>query len=157
MKTGYSTLFSLGLSNIQTTFPRSVSPQPSPIPTPVTPSGSHSSMSTSSSAFGLQAPPKIHINTQVSPSRPRLRKRRSSLTVAHSPMAGIKSPSRTAGMSFNRAMLLSPSKSRADSAGQQNFMQRLRSGSLGSALRFVHLEPLVDVRGSINAWCVFVL
>lgn len=144
METGYSSLFALGLSSIQTSFPRSVSPQPPTVPTPVTPSRSHSSMTTTSSTFNLQAPPRIHINTQLSPSRPRLRKRRSSLTVANSPMAGIKSPSRTAGMSFNRAILLSPSKSRtSESVAQQSFMQRLRSGSLGSALRFVDVFDML--------------
>ncbi|KLO10966.1 hypothetical protein SCHPADRAFT_906425 [Schizopora paradoxa] len=122
-------------------------------------SGSHSSissMSSSSLSTTLQPPPRIHINTQVSshshvpgsPSRPRLRKRRSSLTVANSPLGtvGLRSPSRAAANSYSRTVLMSPSKSQtiayqksisknvAETGGKgdgqgQSFMQRLRSGS----------------------------
>ena len=85
--------------------------------------------------------------TNTTEHRPRLRKRRSSLSVNTSPMAGIKSPGRSAGNALQRTGLLSPSRS---SIGSMNdFHQhgrsvategtsltgRMRSGSLGGALR----------------------
>lgn len=152
---GYSTLFSMGLfATRENTMPSSESG------VTVASFGSHNSLSSASSSSlatlsttsTLQPPPKIHINTQVSshsrapgsPSRPRLRKRRSSLSVANSPLGtvGIRSPSRAAAVSYSRSVLMSPSKSQtianqkalANEAGQrmegqgQSFMQRMRAG-----------------------------
>ncbi len=162
---GYSALFSMGLfATHENTSPTMVSVAPSESGVSIASSGSHNSLSSDSSSLAsfnsttstLQLPPKIHINTKVSshppapgsPSRPRLRKRRSSLSVANSPLGavGMRSPSRAAAASFSRSVLMSPSKSQtiayqkalsnsSNEIGQkvdgqgQSFMQRLRAGT----------------------------
>ncbi|EGN97040.1 hypothetical protein SERLA73DRAFT_185333 [Serpula lacrymans var. lacrymans S7.3] len=94
----------------------------------------------------------INTNSAVGTERPRLRKRRSSLTVGAGPMAHIKSPSRSATSAFQRTGILSPSRSRSGSLNEggdgmgysigvanegSSLVGRLRSGSLsfGGALR----------------------
>ncbi|TDL26634.1 hypothetical protein BD410DRAFT_825756 [Rickenella mellea] len=122
----YSSLFSAGLfTQDHIRYQRSTTPTPQgPVVIPSTPPKSPRASS--------QNRPVIRIDTQqLSPARPKLRKRRSSMTVGASPMAAIKSPNRTAGMSFRSALLMSPSKD----VGPQSFMKRLRSGSIGTALR----------------------
>lgn len=165
---GYSTLFSMGLfatHEEMSSATTSIAPSESGISVASRSSGSHNSLSSASSSSHatlnmptttLQPPPRIHINTQVSsqihppgsPSRPRLRKRRSSLTVANSPLGtvGLRSPNRAAANSFSRSVMMSPSKSQTIAyqkalannnaetgrkiEGQgPSFMQRLRAGA----------------------------
>ena len=66
------------------------------------------------------------------------------MTVANSPMGGIKSPSRAAAMSLNKVVLLSPSRHASGRSGDRDMddssmglVQRLRSGSVGTMLRCV--------------------
>ncbi|THH07963.1 hypothetical protein EW145_g3032 [Phellinidium pouzarii] len=153
--TGYSSLFSLGLSSIRTSFPFSSdavhSPQPPSAQTPSTPASAAQSTS-----YMLSPPPKIHIDTQFPPPRPRLRRRRSSITVANSPCGAVKSPGRAASASFSKSVFRSPSKGRAalalhrcsDSDMAQGFIQRLRSNSAGDAL---HRSRRSHVRKSAPA------
>lgn len=81
-------------------------------------------------------------------SQRRLRKRRSSLTIGTSPMHAIRSPQRNAGAALQLQMHLpSPSRSRSGSlnaTGTNNIASqstslvgRMRSGSVGAALRWV--------------------
>lgn len=120
-----------------------------PTPGPIT-----SSISTSSSSSTTGS------NTHVANApRPRLRRRKSSLTVASSPMNAIKSPARTAGAALQlQRHLASPVRSRSGSlnlgAGMfgaeegtgnvasegTSLIGRMRSGSVGAALRFVALS-----------------
>lgn len=86
----------------------------------------------------------------VQAAMPRTRKRRSSLTVATSPVINsIKSPTRSAGtaLQFQRFLQASPSRTRSGSVGGESFnntateqtslMGRMRSGSVGTVLRYV--------------------
>ncbi|KDQ61933.1 hypothetical protein JAAARDRAFT_66931 [Jaapia argillacea MUCL 33604] len=88
--------------------------------------------------------------TSPTPERPHLRRRRSSLSVQTNSLANIKSPQRTAGVAFQKQMLMSPNGCRARSgslaegvvgqgtnaAGSASVrVNRLRSGSLAGALR----------------------
>ena len=87
-------------------------------------------------------PPKIIIDTQMTPSRQKLRRRRSSLTAATSPISAIKSPTRIAGISFSRALLMSPSKNRDlydVDEGSQNFGRLISNGTFGRNVRYVYL------------------
>lgn len=125
----YSSLFASGLMAPRTRNYRAYSPDPSSAPNATAPSTSET---------GLQKPPKIYINTQTTPSRQRLRKRRSSLTTATSPISTIKSPSKSAGISFSRALLMSPSKSRdlydVDEFSQ-NYERQIPSAGIGRIMR----------------------
>ncbi|KAH8104280.1 hypothetical protein DFH11DRAFT_1546302 [Phellopilus nigrolimitatus] len=120
LATGYSTLFSLGLST------SSVHCAP-PVPSPHT------------ASYTLAPPPKIHIDTQVQvPAHPRVvRRRRSSVAAAAaaSPKGALKSPARAAGAaaSAGRAALRSPSKARARKSDGD--AQRARRHSMGDVLR----------------------
>ncbi|KIO07574.1 hypothetical protein M404DRAFT_388684 [Pisolithus tinctorius Marx 270] len=66
--------------------------------------------------------------------RPRMRRRRSSINIAASPMAAIKSPSRNATSAFQRAGIMSPTRSRAGSVNEasenNSLFGRMRSGSV---------------------------
>ncbi|KAH8118727.1 hypothetical protein DFH11DRAFT_1874822 [Phellopilus nigrolimitatus] len=121
LATGYSTLFSLGLST------SSVHTAP-PVPSPQTES------------YTLAPPPKIHIDTQVplrSPQQRVVRRRRSSIAAAAaaSPKGALKSPARAAGAaaSASRAALRSPCKARARKADGD--AQLARRHSMGGVLR----------------------
>ncbi|KAI5120445.1 hypothetical protein M0805_009907 [Coniferiporia weirii] len=128
---GYSNLFSLGLSSIPFSHDAAYHPQSSS-------SASSMSASASGSTFYLLAqPPKIQINTQLTPARQRTRRRRSSLTQANSPLCSVKSPERAANASLSRVILCSPVRTRAPPArrADNEFIQRLRSSSMGEILR----------------------
>ncbi|KAI6113348.1 hypothetical protein EV401DRAFT_2198736 [Pisolithus croceorrhizus] len=66
--------------------------------------------------------------------RPRMRRRRSSINIAVSSMAAIKSPNRNATSAFQRAGIISPTRSRAGSVNEasenNSLFGRLRSGSV---------------------------
>ncbi|KAF8240266.1 hypothetical protein L208DRAFT_1384742 [Tricholoma matsutake] len=100
-------------------------------------------------------PPTPQLPAQSS-TRPRLRKRRSSLTIRTSPMTAIRSPTRNAGAALQLQLHLttSPSRSRSGSFNRANetgiyngggigniasestsLVGRMRSGSVGSILR----------------------
>ncbi|ETW78588.1 hypothetical protein HETIRDRAFT_386743 [Heterobasidion irregulare TC 32-1] len=112
---------------------------PSPTPSYITEMESEHSRSRASSTASVSsftAPP------------PRLRRRRSSLTVGTSVMGNIKSPLRSAGNALQRTVLMSPtggsrSRSGSLSVDVDNMPQpmsaslngRMRSGSVGDALR----------------------
>lgn len=93
----------------------------------------------------LISPGPINKNTITTTNGvPRLRKRRSSLSMAASPMAGIKSATRNAGTALQRTGFMSPSRSRSGSINeyglgvateQTSLTGRMRSGSLGGVLR----------------------
>ncbi|KAJ4490431.1 hypothetical protein J3R30DRAFT_80007 [Lentinula aciculospora] len=86
---------------------------------------------------------------------PRLRRRRSSLTIGTSPMNTIKSPSRAAGnaLQLQRHLFTSPGRSRSGSTssamsiGEEvnagiasestSWYRRMRSGSVGSVLKYI--------------------
>lgn len=135
--TGYSTLFSLGLSSIHTSFPYDIDAGPSSSATNhLSCSATPDTPSSAAAQFALSKdhvhPPKIHINTQVSPARPRIRRRRSSVTAAQSPLAniGVKSPAprpRTTP---------SPARNR-HRRSESDAVSRIRSNSLGDGLRYV--------------------
>ncbi|KAF5379444.1 hypothetical protein D9615_006566 [Tricholomella constricta] len=115
-------------------------------PTPDAPSRSMSSSSSNSSA-----------NPCTTQAPPRLRRRRSSLTVGTSPMNSIRSPTRTAGAALqlqmhlpnptrSRSGSLSASTSQTDMYGKvgkssnvasegTSLVGRMRSGSVGTVLR----------------------
>ena len=91
-------------------------------------------------------PVKIQSKTQAASTQPKLRKRRSSLTQATSPMNAIRSPIRAANNALHLQRQLSPrlrsgSVSGEDSrygnvgvaSNETSLEARLRSGSLGSA------------------------
>lgn len=122
MSTGYSTLFSLGLSSIHTSFPLD----------PDAPSSSSLSLSATSStpsSSAAVAPPKIQIDTQT--LRPQHRRRRSSITNANSPLGniGVKSTTQTA-----RASAASPARQR-HRRSESDAVQRIRSYSMGDGIR----------------------
>ena len=77
------------------------------------------------------------LEAQTHAERPRMRRRRSSVNVATSPMALIKSPVRNAGAALQRTGIMSPARHRAASVGMSGASQdnslfgRLRSGSVG--------------------------
>lgn len=87
--------------------------------------------------------------SSINVAPPRLRRRRSSLTVGSTGMGAIKSPMRSAGVALQRSGLMSPGlgqRTRSGSidvvAGMEDFGStpnpmtgRMRSGSLGGALR----------------------
>ena len=121
---------------------------PSPTPSYITEMESEHSRSRASSTASVSsftAPP------------PRLRRRRSSLTVGTSVMGNIKSPLRSAGNALQRTVLMSPtggsrSRSGSLSVDVNNVPQpmsaslngRMRSGSVGDALRYVPCIILVS-------------
>ena len=102
-------------------------------------------------------PLKIPLSPTSTASAPALRKRKSSLSVTTHPMSAVKSPSKSAGLSFNRAVLMSPTSSGAGgrhghsmtmsealplTAGagamggapvHESFTTRMRSGSLNGS------------------------
>ncbi|KAL5513439.1 hypothetical protein ACEPAH_3838 [Sanghuangporus vaninii] len=123
MATGYSTLFSLGLSSIHTSFTRD--------PDARTSSSSLSLSATPStpSSSAAVAPPKIQIDTQT--LRPQHRRRRSSITAANSPLGniGVKSPAQAA-----RTSAASPARQR-HRRSESDAVQRLRSYSMGDGIR----------------------
>ncbi|KAL5492695.1 hypothetical protein ACEPAI_4142 [Sanghuangporus weigelae] len=123
MATGYSTLFSLGLSSIHTSFARD--------PDARTSSSSLSLSATPStpSSSVAMAPPKIQIDTQT--LRPQHRRRRSSITAANSPLGniGVKSPAQAA-----RTSAASPARQR-HRRSESDAVQRLRSYSMGDGIR----------------------
>ncbi|KAJ8515902.1 hypothetical protein ONZ45_g6741 [Pleurotus djamor] len=104
------------------------------------------------------APSSNLTSSPQSSSGPRLRKRRSSLTVGMSPMNNIRSPQRSAGAAAARyahhsISISSPSRSRSGSIGAvaadlfgagyanvasegTSLVGRMRSGSVGGALKF---------------------
>ena len=134
MATGYSTLFSLGLSSIHTSFPRDPdAPPSSSLSLSATPS-------TPSSAFALP-PPKIQIDTQLSAIRPQSRRRRSS-NAAQSPLGniGVKSPARAA-----RTSATSPARTR-HRRSESDAIARMRSNSLGDSMRYVLQQFLACLR-----------
>ncbi|KAI6010433.1 hypothetical protein BKA83DRAFT_11806 [Pisolithus microcarpus] len=73
----------------------------------------------------------LHVPITPKPSHA---KRRSSINIAVSPMAAIKSPSRNATSAFQRAGIISPTRSRAGSVNEasenNSLIGRLRSGSV---------------------------
>ncbi|KAH7922651.1 hypothetical protein BV22DRAFT_1037255 [Leucogyrophana mollusca] len=73
-------------------------------------------------------------NTHLSIPRPHVRKRRSSINIAASPIALIKSPTRNAASALQRTGLMSPTRSRAGSVNEacdgNSLFGRMRSGSL---------------------------
>ncbi|KAG6330591.1 hypothetical protein ID866_8499 [Astraeus odoratus] len=79
--------------------------------------------------------------------RPRMRRRRSSINIAASPMAAIKSPSRNASSALQRSGIMSPTRSRAGSVNEASentsLFGRLRSGSL-------NMMPPVRVRRAVR-------
>ncbi|KAF7966960.1 hypothetical protein HWV62_36330 [Athelia sp. TMB] len=77
-------------------------------------------------------------NSNRQESRPKLRKRKSSLSVTTSPMSGIKSPIRNAENALRSVSFMSPSRSRSSSVSglgiateETSFAGRMRSGSVG--------------------------
>ncbi|KIK22240.1 hypothetical protein PISMIDRAFT_11806 [Pisolithus microcarpus 441] len=74
------------------------------------------------------------VTANAAGERPRMRRRRSSINIAVSPMAAIKSPSRNATSAFQRAGIISPTRSRAGSVNEasenNSLIGRLRSGSV---------------------------
>ncbi|KAI6041879.1 hypothetical protein EDC04DRAFT_3139440 [Pisolithus marmoratus] len=76
------------------------------------------------------------VNANAAGERPRMRRRRSSINIAASPMAAIKSPSRNATSAFQRAGIVSPARSRAGSVNEasenNSLFGRLRSGSVSA-------------------------
>jgi len=102
------------LSGVANNMRRSVTPTPrseeddeqtTPVPSP-------------QSMKVVAASPQAQSSSQGDSSRPRLRKRRSSLTQAASPMAGIRSPTRSAGNAFHLQMQIpNPSRARSGSVG----------------------------------------
>ena len=125
MATGYSTLFQLGLSSIHTSFPHD--------PDATTSSSLSLSATPTTPSSAAVAPPKIQIDTQLQTARPQHRRRRSSITAAHSPLGniGVKSPAQAA-----RTSAASPGRAR-HRRSESDAVQRLRSNSLGDGLRFV--------------------
>jgi|ERR1700722_5195459 len=113
----------------------------SPLPTPFSPSYpiDNDGSTTPTPSTGPDADATIPLSPKS--ATPRLRKRRSSLTVSSSPMTAIKSPIRSAGLALQRAMtigLVSPGRSHADSGSDMvgvPKVERKRSGSLGASLR----------------------
>lgn len=134
MSTGYSTLFSLGLSNIHTSFPRELDAAgPNSAITPITLSATPSTPS-SSCPFS-PPPPKIQIDTQL-PNFHTARRRRSSVTAAQSPLAsmGVKSPGRSA----SRAAA-SPAARTRHRRSESDAILRLKASSSLDVQRFVCL------------------
>lgn len=86
-------------------------------------------------------------HTNTTEMRPRLRKRRSSLSVTTSPKGHIKSPGRSAGHALQRTGLMSPSRMRSRSVGEfgngnvaseeTSLAGRMWSGCTGGILRSV--------------------
>ncbi|KIM90153.1 hypothetical protein PILCRDRAFT_1520 [Piloderma croceum F 1598] len=84
-------------------------------------------------------------NTNTTELRPRLRKRRSSLSVTTNPMGNIKSSGRSAGHALQRTGLMSPSRMRSGSVGEfgngniaseeTSLAGRMWSGCIGGVLR----------------------
>jgi len=143
----YSSFFSSGLLAVRHSPPPSPTcPSPdSPLILPSTPSRDISDIEEDSTPTAFVYFDKS--NPNGGGERPRLRKRRSSLTVATSPIAQIKSPMRNANTAVQRQNTLG-NRSRSGSAsdyGQSrssglatdgnSLIGRLRSGSVGTALR----------------------
>ena len=79
----------------------------------ITPTGPPATSNTNMMVTEIPAPSTT--SAAAPPNRPHLRKRRSSLTVATSPMNSIKSPTRTAGAALQLQRHLSPSRARSGS------------------------------------------
>ncbi|EJC99997.1 uncharacterized protein FOMMEDRAFT_148381 [Fomitiporia mediterranea MF3/22] len=128
MATGYSTLFSLGLSNIHTSFPRDPD---APVSSSLSLSSTTpSTPSSSAPAAFAPVPPKIQIDTQVQANKPSMRRRRSSVTAAQSPLGTVgKAPGHAA-----RASAVSPARTR-HRRSESDAIARMRSNSLGDSLR----------------------
>jgi len=110
--------------------------------------GRRSTTPTPQTTTPMQSPQSVKIQSKPHAQQPRLRKRRSSLTQATSPMIDIRSPTRTANNALHLQRQLSP-RSRSGSVSgedvtmsrysnvastQTSLESRMRSGSLGCAL-----------------------
>ena len=138
MATGYSTLFSLGLSNIHTSLPREFDASGGPN-SAITLSATPSTPSSSCHPFAPPPPPKIQIDTQLPNSHMKARRRRSSITAAQSPLAsmGVKSP----GISASRAAV-SPAKAR-HRRSESDAVLRLKASSSLEIQRCVPLKLVI--------------
>lgn len=153
----YSSFFASGLlAPIQTidinmSRPYTPGPPSSPMLAPMTPI---EPVDRSYSLTPTPGPQQLHpssamlqpadANSNRQDGRPRLRKRKSSLSVTASPMSGIKSPSRNAGNALQRIGFLSPSRSRSGSMNEYgggvateetSIAGRMRSGSVGGLFK----------------------
>ncbi|KAG2141842.1 hypothetical protein DEU56DRAFT_795032 [Suillus clintonianus] len=135
----YSAFFSSGL--LAPYHPRATTPAPLSSPMPSSP------MQPVDRDLSVTPTPTGNSNSvaavpTANAERPRMRRRRSSMNIAASPMALIKSPTRNAGSALQRTGAMSPTRSRAGSIAENasesnSLFGRLRSGSLnaGAPLR----------------------
>lgn len=139
MATGYSTLFSLGLSNIHTSFPRELDAAgPN---SAMTLSATPSTPSSSCHPFAPPPLPKIQIDTQMPNSQTTARRRRSSITAAQSPLAsmGVKSPARSASRAAAAAAAIAVASSARTRhrRSESDAMLRIKASSSADVQRYV--------------------
>jgi len=149
MMSAYSGLFSSGLlapSHAISSF-RLHTPQPpsSPIispPSPADPIDRDLSLTPtqvlSSNAMLISPGPSSGFAAMAADAqRPRLRKRRSSISITTSPMASLKSPTRNAGSALQRTGLLSSSRSRSESVNEYGLGVASSGTSMAGRMRSV--------------------